>query len=1105
MFPRPIFGAAAALCLLVCTGSAATFIYDDDGSAANGVTDGTTAGWNTSAVAIYNAAGDVAWANSSTNSIQFGGGAAGTAGTLTVGTVTTNGIIFETPFAGSYTLSGGTITLGGTTPTLTANANAVISSALAGSAGFTKTGAGTLTLTGNNSSLTGTINLNAGILSVVDTTTTSGTLIKLLGNSANALMLNGGTLQVLANGDGNSTVASPQTLTLGAYNTTVTADSTINVDRASGTTAAGKVIALGTLSIGANTLTVTDGNNYGVRFGTVTLTGNATFNVVNANSTPAALTLNSIATTTNSITKTGAGSLAINAGTFGNLALNGGNVDLSGTGNMADVTVTGTANITSHSGDTWTMNSLTYNSTSTSSNFNAVSSNSTYTIGAGGFSMSGGAITVNASNAGVTTKVVLQSDVSITGTASLNSSGSGIRLLDLNGASRVFTVSSGATFTVAPVVQNGSVDKEGAGTLKFTAVNTYTGGTTVGGGTLQLSGSGTLGDPTGDLTVNSGTVDLGGTSQTVNNFNGGSGSVTNSSSTAARLTVNGAGVFSGTIVNGTGTVALTKSGAGTLSLTSSAAGSNTYSGGISLNGGTLLGTDTTAYSGANPTTNKLFGTGSITMADGTTLQVRVDGDGTTTAQTLSYGNAMTINGSATVDVNRNVSSSAKTKTIVFGGLNMAGSTLNVVGGNSYVLRYSTLTLTGSADLNVGSGVTLLLNSSVAGGANAITKDGVGMLTLQSGGTYGDFTINAGLADIYGVNNTGNVIVTGSGTFGTHSGDTWNMTSLTYGSTGTSSFTAFSSDSTYTIGAGGLTMSKGTIQLVTSNATPPATPVNDKLVLAGDVTITGSSSITKDTGPGNMVVDLNNQTRSFNVSSGATFTVTPTMQNGALSKTGDGIMAVSGANTYSGGTVISQGTFLASNSSGSATGTGAVSIIGGTLGGTGFITPDSGNSVTISGTGSINPGAVSGDLSGTLTINGNLVMDASAGGMPTIRMDIDGKSAGQFDRIVGVGNMTLDGTITVAFASGFTGSTLVVGNSFDLFDWTTVDASGFNVNTDLVLPNLSTFNLAWDISHFLDSGSAGGVISVISSVPEPSRLLLLGMALGAGLMRRRRVV
>lgn len=1099
MFPRPLLLVLAGLCLLACSATAATLVFDNDGLTTNGITDGTSAGWNATSTVFFNGTNDVVWSNSAADIAQFGSGSSGTAGALTVtGTVTTGGILFETPFSGNYTLTGGTIALGGATPTITANADATISSIFTGTTGFTKLGAGTLTLTGNSTGLTGAINLNAGTVSVVDSGS-STTLIKALGATANPLTLNGATLQVLANGDGTATA---QTLTFGGYNTTVAADSTIKVDRASGTTATTKTVAFGNLSIGASTLTIANANGYGVRFNTTTLTADTTFNVTTSSSNLAGLTLSSIATTTRSITKIGAGSVAINAGTFGDLFINAGNVDLSGTGTMGNLTATGSANFSSHSGDNWTFGSVTYNSTG-ASNFNALSGDSTYTIN-GGFSMSSGTISVVANNAGVTTKVILKGDVSITGTSTLASSGSGNRLVDLNGASRVFTIAGGATFTAAPVLQNGGLDKEGTGILKLTGANTYAGGTLINAGTIQTSGSGTLGDITANLTINTGGVlDLGGTSQTINNLLGTGGNITNGSSTAGRLTINGAATWSGTITNGTGAVAITKNGTGLLSLTSSATASNTYSGGTLLNGGTLLGTDTTAYSGANPTTNKLFGTGTITMAEGTTLQVRTDGDGTTTAQTLNYGNNVALTGSVTVDANRDVSTTAKTKTIAFGNLSMGASTLNVLGGNAYVLRFGVLTLSGNASLNVGTGASLMLNNAIVGGANSITKDGAGTLTLQGGGTYGDLIINAGLVDIFATSNTQNVTVNG-GSFSTHSGDIWNMQSLTYNSTGTSTFTAFGSDSTYTIGTGGLTMSKGSLQLTTATTPVPPTPVNVKLILKGDVTITGTSSITKDAGPGNTFVDLNGEARSFNVSSGATFTITPLIQNGAITKTGAGIMVVSGANTYAGGTLINQGTFIASNTTGSATGTGNVGISGGILGGTGILALDTGNKVTISGTGSINPGAVSGDLSGTLTINGDLLMDASAGGTPSIRMDIDGKAAGQFDRLIGIGTMTLDGTINVGFVSGFTGSTLAAGNSFDLFDWTTIDSTNFNLATDLLLPDISGFNLSWDTSHFLDSGSAGGVISVVTFVPEPSRALLMVFGVGALLLRRRRV-
>src|SRR5207244_7330779 len=96
--------------------------------------------------------------------------------------------------------------------------------------------------------------------------------------------------------------------------------------------------------------------------------------------------------------------------------------------------------------------------------------------------------------------------------------------------------------------------------------------------------------------------------------------------------------------------------------------------------------------------------------------------------------------------------------------------------------------------------------------------------------------------------------------------------------------------------------------------------------------------------------------------------------GSLTKAGSGKLSLTNANTYTGGTTITRGTLLVKNTTGSATGTGAVQVNAGTLGGTGKIT----GAVTI-GTGS-SSGAIllAGDSAtrpGTLTVNNTLTFNS----------------------------------------------------------------------------------------------------------------------------------
>ena len=82
----------------------------------------------------------------------------------------------------------------------------------------------------------------------------------------------------------------------------------------------------------------------------------------------------------------------------------------------------------------------------------------------------------------------------------------------------------------------------------------------------------------------------------------------------------------------------------------------------------------------------------------------------------------------------------------------------------------------------------------------------------------------------------------------------------------------------------------------------------------------------------------------------------TTAGGSLVKTGSGALTLTGANTYTGGTTISGGKLYANNTSGSGTGTGAVTVqTGGALAGNGTIASTSGG-ITVQNGGTLASGA-----------------------------------------------------------------------------------------------------------------------------------------------------
>ena len=130
-------------------------------------------------------------------------------------------------------------------------------------------------------------------------------------------------------------------------------------------------------------------------------------------------------------------------------------------------------------------------------------------------------------------------------------------------------------------------------TISSGGPNTFSGGTTVNGGTLQLNAINALG--TGGLTANAGVVDLNGDNLDAAHGNvlpslaGSGGIITDNSAAggATNLTVNQAinTTFGGSIQTGAQgtTIALIKSGSGMLTL----AGASSYAGGTTVQNGVL--------------------------------------------------------------------------------------------------------------------------------------------------------------------------------------------------------------------------------------------------------------------------------------------------------------------------------------------------------------------------------------------------------------------------------------------------------------------------------------------------------------------------------------
>lgn len=232
----------------------------------------------------------------------------------------------------------------------------------------------------------------------------------------------------------------------------------------------------------------------------------------------------------------------------------------------------------------------------------------TSTLGAAGASvtLAGGALDLGGSSQSV-------GAVSVTEAAA---GGDTIANGSLAGTSYAVSNPAGDAVISASLLASGSagLTKSGGGTATLSGANTYTGDTAISAGALRVGAAGAIphGAGKGNVVVD-GTLDLSGLSPTVNGLTGG-GIVTSSVAGTATLTVgdaDSASDFTGTIEDGSGTVALVKTGSDIVVLGSA----NAHSGGTTINSGTVKYRNHDA-----------FGASAVTLAGGVTfIQATVEG------------------------------------------------------------------------------------------------------------------------------------------------------------------------------------------------------------------------------------------------------------------------------------------------------------------------------------------------------------------------------------------------------------------------------------------------------------------------------------------------
>ncbi|WP_246681601.1 autotransporter-associated beta strand repeat-containing protein [Mesorhizobium sp. B2-4-3] len=824
-----------------------------------------------------------------------------------------------------------------------------------GTTALTKSGTGTWVLKNQTSTYTGATTISGGVLAV-DKLADGGqaSSIGKSSNLASSLVIgSGSTLRYTGTGDTTNRLftlqtgvsfiessgtgaiqftntgsalysgAGARTLALGGTNTGLNIMGGTIVDQ-NATTAkttlakndAGTWVLTGNNSYSGNTV-INDGN---LIIGNGGTSGNAgTGNVVVVNST-STLSFNRSDSFSFTGTLSGLGNIAqIGTGTTiltsatntigGNTRIDAGTLQVNGGLTTATVAMNGAG--------TLTVNGTVGAAAGTTSTFTGDAGASTINVNAGGTLRANGDLgagndTVNISgtlatgatalNLGAGNDTLVLNDTAVFSSGSVDAgtggeSGVGDTLRVNNVANRTLDATSVAGFE--------SLDKQGSGTLVLTGNHSYSAGTTIEAGVLQVGFGATPGALDTPSVLNNGRL----------TFN-----------------LNNDYTFGGTI---SGTGGLTKTGLGTTTLT----GNNSYAGSTLVTAGTLLvdgdqsGATGTTSVGSNGT---LGGTGTVggnvTIANGGTL---APGEAGNAPGTLAIGGNLTLNNTSAVNVN-------------FGQADTVGGPLNDlinVGGN--LTLDGTLNITQTPGGDFGPGVYRILNY-----GGSLTNNGLNVTSpdyfLQTAVDHQINLVNsAGLTLSFWDGNAGShsngVVDGGSGTWRAAGDQNW--------TDATGTFAAPFANASFAIFQG----AAGTVTVDNTNGQVQAAGMQfaagGYLIQGGDVALVGPQSTIR-VGDGTAASATYVATISSNLTG-----------NSQLLKTDLGTLVLSGTNTYAGGTAINGGTVQIASDNNLGDASGGLSLNGGTLHTTADIT--SARAVTLNAGG----GTFDTDSATSLALNG----------------------------------------------------------------------------------------------------------------------------------------